>query len=134
MTALENRRKVSGPTAAVSDGSLPPSLALAFAPLHKRAFGTALGLALGLLFFGFTAIYLVRGPIEGTNLWLLGQYFRGYRVTWPGAFVGLLWGFGVGFVAGWFIAFCRNLALAISIFIISTKAELNQSSDFLDHI
>lgn len=113
---------------------LPPELALAFAPLHKRAFGTALGLAIGLLFFGFTAIYLIRGPVPGTNLWLLGQYFYGYRVTWPGAFVGLLWGFTTGFVAGWFIAFCRNLTLAISIFIVRTKAELNQGHDFLDHI
>jgi hypothetical protein len=60
----------------LGDGSLPPQLALAFAPLHKRAFGTALGLACGLLFFGFTAMYLIRGPVEGTNLWLLGQYFK----------------------------------------------------------
>jgi hypothetical protein len=117
-----------------ADGSLPPELALAFAPLHKRAFGMALGVAFGLLFFGFTAIYILRGPIEGTNLWLLGQYFWGYRVNWPGALMGLVWGFVVGFVAGWFIAFCRNLILAVSIFIIRARADLNQSTDFLDHI
>ena len=119
---------------ALADGSLPPELALAFAPLHKRAFGIALGLAAGLLFFSFTAIYILRGPIQGANLWLLGQYFWGYRVTWPGAFMGLVWGFVVGFVAGWFIAFCRNFMLAVSIFIIRTRADLNQSNDFLDHI
>ena len=81
------------------------------------------GLPGGLLFFGFTALYLIRGPVEGTNLWLLGQYFRFYRVTWPGAFMGFVWGFVVGFVAGWFIAFCRNLMLAISIFLIRAKAD-----------
>ena len=94
----------------------------------------ALGITAGLLFFGFTAIYLLRGPVPGGNLWLLGQYFYGYRVTWGGAFIGLGWGFLVGFVAGWFIAFCRNLTLAFSIFLIRTRAELNQSRDFLDHI
>jgi hypothetical protein len=119
---------------ALPDDSLPPELALAFAPLHKRAFGVALGLASGLLFFGFTAVYLLRGPVPGANLWLLEHYFYGYRVTWPGAFLGFLWGGLVGFVAGWFIAFCRNLTLAISIFIVRTRAELQQSRDFLDHI
>jgi len=132
MTALPDQTMASRPS--LGDGSLPPQLALAFAPLHKRAFGTALGLACGLLFFGFTAMYLIRGPVEGTNLWLLGQYFKFYRVTWPGAFMGFVWGFVVGFVAGWFIAFCRNMMLAISIFVIRAKADLNQSHDFLDHI
>jgi hypothetical protein len=40
----------------------------------------------------------------------------------------------VGFVAGWFFAFCRNLVLAFSVFLIRARAELNQTRDFLDHI
>jgi hypothetical protein len=40
----------------------------------------------------------------------------------------------VGFVAGWFTAFCRNLAVAISIFAIRTRVELSETRDFLDHI
>jgi hypothetical protein len=55
-------------------------------------------------------------------------------VSWTGLFVGMGWGFVVGFVGGWFFAFCRNLALAISIFITRTRAELAQTRDFLDHI
>jgi hypothetical protein len=35
---------------------------------------------------------------------------------------------------GWFVAFCRNLAIATSIFITRTRAELSQTRDFLDHI
>jgi hypothetical protein len=113
---------------------LPPAVALAFAPLHKRAFGIAIGLACGLTLFLLTAAYLLRAPQQGVGLALLSQYFKGYSVSWGGAFVGLFWGFVVGFVGGWFVAFCRNLVIAASIFIIRAKSELNQTRDFLDHI
>ncbi|MGE0355008.1 MAG: hypothetical protein AB7Q69_17485, partial [Gemmatimonadales bacterium] len=62
------------------------------------------------------------------------QYFRGYSVSWPGAFIGLGWGFLVGFVGGWFVAFCRNLVIAASVFWIRARSELAQTRDFLDHI
>lgn len=124
-------------TAAVhsdKDEVLPPSVALAFAPLHKRAFGIAIGVACGLTVFLFTAIYLLREPDHGVGLALLAQYFKGYSVTWPGALVGLFWGFVVGYVGGWFLAFCRNLVIAASVFFIRAKSELTQTRDFLDHI
>ena len=113
---------------------LPRALSLAFAPLHKRAFGTAIGVTTGLLIFLGTIISVLHGEIPGQNLWLLQQYFYGYRVTWSGAVIGLGWGLVVGFVAGWFFAFCRNFVLAASMFWLRTRAELNQSRDFLDHI
>lgn len=126
---VKPRTRTSG-----ADDSLAPALQLAFAPLHKRAFGTALGLASGLIVFGMTVTVILRGrPLEST-LWLLKQYFLGYSVTIPGALVGFAWGFIIGFVAGWFIAFCRNMVIATSIFIVRTKAELSESRDFLDHI
>lgn len=123
-------------TAAVQPGkdALPPSVALAFAPLHKRAFGMAIGTACGLTIFLFTAVYLLREPEHGVGLALLSQYFKGYSVSWPGALVGFFWGFVVGFVGGWFVAFCRNLVIAASIFIIRARSELSQTRDFLDHI
>jgi len=46
----------------------------------------------------------------------------------------LAWGFLSGFVLGWFFAFCRNVVVAGSIFLIRAKAELSQTRDFLDHI
>lgn len=117
------------------DGDLiPPRLALAFAPLHKRALGIAVGTASGLLLFTLTAVAMLRPSGDAAFLSLLSEYFYGYTVSWPGAVVALLWGFAVGFVAGWFIAFCRNLALALSIFISRTRGELEQTADFLDHI
>jgi hypothetical protein len=114
---------------------LPPAVQLAFAPLHKRAFGLAIGTATGLVLMGITLLHLWRAqPGEGPDLALLRNYFAGYSVSLTGALVGLLWGGFVGFVAGWFFAFCRNLALAFSVFLIRAKAELNQTRDFLDHI
>lgn len=114
---------------------LPPELALAFRPLHKRALGTAVGVAAGLAMFAMTAVVVVRGPgPDVPDLTLLRAYFAGYEVSWRGAFVGLLWGFGVGYVAGWFTAFCRNFIIAASLFISRTRAELNETRDFLDHI
>jgi hypothetical protein len=109
-------------------------LELAFAPLHKRALGTAIGTVSGLLIFVFTLVTLAIEPTGAPDLTLLAEYFYGYTVSVRGAFIGLLWGFFVGFVGGWFLAFSRNLALAVSIFITRTKAELQASREFLDHI
>ena len=114
----------------------PPEVApeLAFAPLHKRALGMAVGATAGLLVFVFTLFHLIVQPAEGPNVGLLAEYFYGYSVSIQGAVVGLLWGLFSGFVAGWFLAFTRNLAVATSIFISRTRAELQATRDFLDHI
>lgn len=130
----------------MSNGTMPPTdpidsgqnqaerLALAFAPLDKRAFGIAIGLAFGLVVFGVTAMYLLRAPTGSFELGLLREYFYGYRVSWAGAVIGFGWGTLAGFVAGWFLAFCRNVAVAVSIIVIRAKAELFETKDFLDHI
>jgi len=124
----------SSGAAGARDDVLPHALALAFAPLHKRAFGVAVGAAAGLAFFVLTVVHILAQPRGALPLELLGEYFYGYRATWSGAFVALGWGSAVGFVAGWFFAFCRNLALAISIFVSRTRGELDSTRDFLDHI
>ena len=114
--------------------SLDQALELAFAPLNKRAFGTALGSAGALLMVLATVAVLVTDRAQEFPLGLLGQYLFGYTVTWPGVLVGAGWGFIIAFVAGWFFAFCRNAALAITAFAIRTRAELTETRDFLDHI
>lgn len=116
-----------------SDPGLEEPLLLAFAPVHKRAFGIAIGVVAGLAIFVVTA-YQVIVPPEGGSTALLRQYFQGYSISWKGAFVGMLWGFGVGFVMGWFVAFVRNLFIATSVFITRTREELRATRDFLDHI
>jgi hypothetical protein len=106
----------------------------AFAPLHKMAFGIATGVAGAVLMAGLTVAGMVMPRASEFPLGLLAQYFQGYSVTWPGVLIGAAWGFAVSFVAGWFAAFCRNLALAVSAFVIRTRAELHSTREFLDHI
>ena len=117
-----------------TNDALPRSATLLFAPLDKRAFGVAIGVATGLVIFAVTAIDLSMHSSPWLGLGLLGEYLLGYTVSWAGAFVGLLWGFAVGFCAGWFVAFVRNLVMAVSLFILQTRAELDDTRDFLDHI
>ncbi|HEX7779305.1 MAG TPA: hypothetical protein VF424_08715 [Vicinamibacterales bacterium] len=108
-------------------------LAQAFAPMHKRALGVAVGLTAGLLVFAVTVFHVIASPGDAP-LHLLSQYFYGYSETWRGAFIGAWWGFVAGFAAGWFLAFVRNFSLAVWMFIVRAKASLAQGSDFLDHI
>jgi hypothetical protein len=114
--------------------SLPAPAVLAFAPLHKRAFGTAVGLVTGGVIFLLTvaALYLPEGG--GMNLGLMAAFFSGYSISWTGAFIGFGWGCFVGFIAGWFLAFCRNLVLALSLAYLRARMELKATRDILDHI
>ena len=107
---------------------------LAFAPVHKRVLGTAVGAVSGVAVFALTAFHVIFRPANGLDIGLLSQYFTGYEVSWSGAFVGLFWGFFAGFVAGWFVAFIRNFVVAVRVFTMRTRAELTQTKDFLDHI
>jgi len=113
---------------------LPSPIRLAFAPLHKAAFGVACGTALGAAICLATIVGLSRGATPASGLQLLSEYFAGYTVTPLGAVIGLAWGFGTGFVIGWFIAFVRNFTLAASVFWLRTRAEMSATRDFLDHI
>jgi len=121
-------------TAGQSPNELPPDIGLAFAPLHKRALGMALGCAAALLVAGVTGLHLLRSPEDSYPLYLLNQYFYGYSVSPAGMAVGGAWAFVAGFAAGWFLAFTRNFAIAATIFIARTRAELAATRDFLDHI
>ena len=137
VTPSTRTKAVGDPGAAGGDDTetlLLPALQLAFAPLHKRAFGVAAGAA-GATFMSLLTLGALISPrAKEFPLYLLREYFAGYTVSWPGLVVGALWGFAVAFVAGWFAAFCRNLALAASAFFIRTRAELNATREFLDHI
>lgn len=114
------------------DHSIPPKLAMAFAPVYKRALGMAVGATFGGMIFVVTALHVVMHPVHAPDLTLMAQYFYGYSVSWTGAAIGLFWGFVSGFVMGWFIGFVRNLMTAVWVFAIRTKAKLSQP--FLDHI
>jgi len=110
------------------------SIGLALGPVHKTALGIALGTVCGLAIFALTVFHVVLQPTDALDIGLLRQYFYGYEVSWKGACIGLFWGFVSGFVAGWFIAFVRNLVIAVRVLTLRTKAELAQTEDFLDYI
>ena len=121
-------------TVSPAESPVISAMLFAFAPLHKLAFGIATGVAGAVLMACVTVAGMYVPSAGEFPLALLGQYFQGYSVTWPGALIGAVWGFAVSFVGGWFAAFCRNLALAISAFLIRTRAELDSTREFLDHI
>ena len=108
---------------------------LAFGPLHR----TALGLAFGTVFGGFVflatmIVMLKKGDGNLIQLELLNQFFWRYSVSLSGAFIGLLWGFGSGFALGWILAALRNTVVWIWLTIVRSRAEMDQYSDFLDHL
>ena len=72
------------------------------ATVFALLFGTGLSVA--------TVWLLVRGgPNVGEHLGLLGNYFPGYSVTWPGALLGFFYGGLVGGTVGWLTAWLYNL-------------------------
>lgn len=114
---------------------IPLSSALLFIPVDKRAFGAAIGVASAVLLAAVTIAVIAGGdPAMKKGLGLLANYFAGFRVSVSGAVIGALWAFAVGFVIGWLVAFTRNLSLAVSLFLLRSRAELSETSDFLDHI
>jgi hypothetical protein len=109
-------------------------IARAFAPMHKRALGLALGLVAALLVFGLTAFHVIVRPANALSTDLLAEYFYGYDVTWTGALVGAWWAFVAGFVCGWFAGFVRNLTVGLWLMVVRVRANLGETRDFLDHI
>ena len=108
-------------------------LVMAFAPIHKRAFGVSVGVAFGTLLLIATVYARLRG-VHPPILPLVANYFPGYDITWTGAAVGFAWSVFAFGVAGWFCAFVRNFVLATSVWITRTREDLRASHGFLDHI
>jgi hypothetical protein len=114
--------------------SIESFLLTAFAPMHKRAMGLAVGLTGAALVALLTAFHVVVRPTNALSIELLSQYFYGYDVSWRGALAGAWWAFVAGFVGGWFAAFLRNLFIGLWLMIVRVRANLRETRDFLDHI
>jgi len=117
----------------VKENPVPDPLLRAFAPMHRTAMGVAWGVVGGGLLALASLVLVLRGK-DIVDLGLLAQFFAGYSVSWSGVFIGLLWGFGVGFALGYGFAFARNAAVWIWLTVIRSRAEMDQYSDFLDHL
>jgi hypothetical protein len=110
------------------------TIVLAFAPLHKAAFGVAMGVVCGLALAIATVGDMWLDPQRRVGLGLLGEYFYGYTVSPIGIVVGFLWAAAVGFVGGWFMAFTRNTMMALWLLYFRVRADWKATGDFLDHI
>ena len=81
----------------------------AIARLRASVMAVVFGMLSGVGLWVATAWLLIRGgPMVGKNLSLLANYFPGYTVTWPGAFVGLFYGALLGAAVGWSVAWIYN--------------------------
>jgi hypothetical protein len=77
--------------------------------VNRNVLGLTLGILFGFGLFLATNILVLKGGRHvGANLQLLDQFFPGYRVTFGGSFLGLIYAFAVGYVSGWIIATVYN--------------------------
>ena len=85
----------------------------AVARLRALVMAVVFGLTSGTGLFVATAWLVIRGGAQvGPTLGLLRNYFPGYSVTWPGAFVGFFYAAVVGGITGWVVAFIYNQIVA----------------------
>lgn len=78
--------------------------------LNAKALGLALGILWGLSVFLATA-WIIYVDSPGDTLAKLGVFYIGYSVTWPGAVIGLIYGFVDGLIGGLLLAWIYNAFL-----------------------
>ncbi len=80
--------------------------------LDAKKLGLALGIILGLIIFVATNWLVIKGGKEvGIHLRLLSQFFIGYKVSFLGSIVGLIYGFVAGTIFGVLIGWIYNKLL-----------------------
>jgi hypothetical protein len=104
-------------------------LSAVFAKMDVPALSAAGGVLCSIGLFMATAILLLQDvpanyPV-GPHLSALADYLPGYSVTWPGAFIGAVYGFLVGALGGFAAAVFWNIThyVALGVMLISS-AEL----------
>jgi hypothetical protein len=86
----------------------------AVARMNAHVLGAVLGLLTGGALFAATMFLVLKGgPEPGAHLSLLSQYFFGYSVTVPGAFIGFAYAAVVGYVAGYAIGAIYNRLVSL---------------------
>jgi len=112
---------------------LAQKLRQAFARLDAVAAGVAVGVVSGVGLFAATAVLLLRGGEKvGPLLSLLEHYLVGYRVTWSGAFLGMVEAGFLGFVLAYVLAHTRNILVRAYLRRIRKQMEARFSRGLLD--
>ena len=96
----------------------------AFMKLDPIPHGLATGLVIGLVIAVVTIVVDLNDLSLGKFLYLLSEYFPGYRLDFLGALLGFVYTFVIGFILGWTVATLRNKVIQIYISILRRKAEL----------
>ena len=87
----------------------PISIQASLLRLNARAWGISAGLLLGGGLFLATIFLVIRGgETVGPHLAMLSVFFPGYSVTWPGAFIGFVYAFVLGYGLGRIIGSVYN--------------------------
>jgi hypothetical protein len=108
---------------------------VAFAKIDPLALGVAVGVVSGLGIFLASAVLLLKGgPVVGPMLSLLGNYFIGFKVTWTGAFIGLLEAGLAGGMVGATLAGLRNWALNVYAKSVRWRTERDARRHLLDKL
>lgn len=102
--------------------------------VHARALGCAVGVTAGVAVFLLTAFHVLFLEERGLPIGILSLYFRFYDVTWPGAFIGLVWGFVTGFAGGWLLAFIHNVIVGAWLAIVRMRSDLSLKRNILDQL
>lgn len=106
-----------------------------FPRLDPVALGFSFGATAGMLIFAATILLVVKGGVVvGPNLALLSNFIPGFSVTPPGALIGLLGLFIVGFFFGSMFAYLRNLTVLIGARIIHRDIELYHLRRLFDFV
>lgn len=117
----------------LQEGSVDAVLVRSFARFDPMGLGAALGALFGGLLALATAVLVLKGGATvGPTLGLLGQFFPGYTVSWPGVLVGAGYGLASGFAAGWIGAVAHNLATQIYLYLVHLRANMHTVTDTID--
>jgi hypothetical protein len=81
--------------------------------LSVKAFALTCGILWGLaILFGTWWLIWRQGVTDPPQITVVGKFYIGYSVSWGGSFIGLIWGFVDGLVAGGIFAWLYNLLAA----------------------
>jgi hypothetical protein len=75
--------------------------------LNARSLGLSIGILWAVVLFLMTVLSLYTGYAAGFLEMMAGVY-PGFRLSWPGAFIGLVMGFIDGFIGGYLVAWLYN--------------------------
>jgi hypothetical protein len=129
---LEERRQ---PLEDKEKRDLPLAVAAALAKIDSVGLAVASGTVCGSVLFLATIWLLVQGgDASGPTLELLSNYYWGYGLSLPGALIGLLYGFGTGFILGGMFALIKNALTAFSIYRLKRQSEQWKLQDFWEHL